>query len=67
MEIQRMVKEILAQEGITEAYLAALVGYSQSGISRLKQGPTPSFYFVVKRIEALHRELFAELDDASMQ
>lgn len=67
MGIQDKVVFLLSVDGMTQAKLASLVGYSQSGVERLKRGIVPSFYKVSKEIERLYESFSENVDIKSIE
>ena len=57
-EVARQLKEVRKAEGMTQEYLAELVGTKKSNISRLESGRyNPSLDFLVKVADGLGRQI----------
>jgi len=57
-EVVRQLKEVRKAEGMTQEYLAELVGTKKSNISRLESGRyNPSLDFLVKVADGLGKQI----------
>ena len=62
-EVVRQLKEVRRAEGMTQEYLAELVGTKKSNISRLESGRyNPSLDFLVKVADGLGKRLHVKLE-----
>ena len=61
-EIARQLKEVRKSEGMTQEYLAELVGTKKSNISRLESGRyNPSLDFLVKVADGLGKKISVQV------